>query len=83
MGKDRRIFKRRDFIRTGILGSAALSLPLDRFFFSAGVPSDSGISERVKSKEITETRIQNIAQKYGTEFGAIKPVSRRHRNGRL
>ena len=78
MGKDRRIFKRRDFIRIGILGSAALSLPLGRFFFSVGAPSDSGRGERVKSNVITQTRVQDIAQKYGAEFGAIKPVIRRH-----
>lgn len=83
MEKSRRILKRRDFIRTGILGSAAISLSLGRLFPSIGVRSSSVKSEQVNTTETPQARVYDIAQKYGAEFGAIKPVIRRHRNGRL
>jgi hypothetical protein len=83
MGKNRRIFKRRDFIRTGILGSVALSIPLGRLFFLIDDSSDPGMGEQVNSTWTAQTRVYGIAKKYGAEFGAIKPVIRRHRNGRL
>jgi hypothetical protein len=83
MEKSRRILKRRDFIRTGILGSAAISIPLGRLFPSIGVPSGSGKGEHVNTTGPAQARVYDIIQKYGAEFGAIKPVIRRHRNGRL
>ena len=83
MENSRRILKRRDFIRTGILGSTAISLPLVRLVSSPGAPSGSGEGEQVNTTGTTQARVYDIAQKYGAEFGAIKPVIRRHRNGRL
>jgi hypothetical protein len=83
MENSRRIFKRRDFIRTGILGSAAISLPLGRLFLLPGAPSGSGNGEQVNTTGTAQTRVYDIVQKYGAEFGAIKPVIRRHRNGCL
>jgi len=83
MEKSRRDLKRRDFIRTGILGSAVLSLPLGRLFFSSGAPSDSVMGEQLNKNGTVQTRVYDIVQKYGAEFGAFKPVIRRHGNGRL
>jgi hypothetical protein len=83
MGKGRLILKRREFIRTGILGSAAISFPVSCLFSSIGVPWSSENAEQITRTETDHTRFYNIAQKYGAEFGAIKPVIRRHRNGRL
>ena len=83
MEKSRRIFKRRDFIRTGILGSAVLSSLLGHSFFSSGVPSDSGVAEQLNAAGIPRSEVFNITQKYGAEFGAIKPLDRRYRNGRF
>jgi hypothetical protein len=83
MEKKRRILRRRDFIRTGILGSVAMSLPLGRLFSSIGVPSGSGKDEQVNTTGTDHTQVYNIVEKYGAEFGAITPVIRRHRNGRL
>jgi hypothetical protein len=83
MGKSRRVLKRRDFIRTGILGSAAISLPLGCLFSSIGVSSGSGKGELVNTTGTAHTQVYDIVQKYGAEFGAIKPIIRRHRNGRL
>ncbi len=83
MENSRRILKRRDFIRTGILGSAAISLPLVRLVSSSGAPSGSGQGEQIDTTGKAQARIYDIVQKYGAEFGAIKPVIRRHRNGRL
>jgi hypothetical protein len=83
MENSRRILKRRDFIRTGILGSAAISLSLGRLFPSIGVRSGSGKGEQVNTTGKAQARVYDIAQKYGAEFGAIKPVIRRHRNGRI
>jgi hypothetical protein len=83
MGKGRRIVKRRDFIRTGILGSVTLSLPLGRLLFSISAPSDRAMGEQVNSTSIALPRVYDIARKYGAEFGAIKPIIRRHRNVRL
>ena len=83
MVNNRRIFKRRDFIRTGILGSAILSSLLGHSFFSIGPPSDHWISEHVTEKRIPRSKVFDITQKYGAEFGAIRPLIRRHRNGRF
>ncbi len=83
MENSRRILKRRDFIRTGILGGVAFSSPLGRLFPSISVPSGSGKGEEVNTTGTTQARVYDIARKYGAEFGAIKPVIRRHRNGRL
>jgi hypothetical protein len=83
MGKGRRIFRRRDFIRTGILGGAALSLPLGRFFSSIRASSSPGMDDQRKPKGADQSRVYDVAKKYGAEFGAIRPASRRYRNGRL
>jgi hypothetical protein len=78
MEKSRRIFKRRDFIRTGILGSAVLSSLLGHSFFSSGTPLVPGVGEQVTATGIPRSEVFNITRKYGAEFGAIKPVVRRH-----
>ncbi|HUU52793.1 MAG TPA: hypothetical protein VMW92_07175 [Candidatus Heimdallarchaeota archaeon] len=83
MEKSRRILKRRDFIRTGILGSAAISLPLVRLASSPNAPCGSGKGEQGNTTGKAQSRVYDIAQKYGAEFGAIKPVIRSHQNGRL
>ena len=80
---NRRIFKRREFIRTGILGSAVLASHLGQSFFSSGAPSDPGMIEQVTEEGIPRSKVFDITQKYGAEFGAIKPLVRRHRNGRF
>ncbi|MCK4932371.1 MAG: hypothetical protein KAT01_09400 [Candidatus Aminicenantes bacterium] len=83
MKKKRLILRRRDFISAGILGSAGLSIFIGRLFFSTGVPSSLGKDIQIKSKRTDHTQVYDIVEKYGAEFGAIKPVIRRHRNGRL
>jgi hypothetical protein len=83
MGLGRRILKRREFIWTGILGSAAISLPLSRLFSSMGVLSGPGKGKMVNTIGEAHDRIYDIVRKYSSEFGAVKPVIRRHPNGRL
>jgi hypothetical protein len=83
MGKRRRNFKRRDFIRAGILGSVALSLRSGRLFATIVVPSESGRANKLNSPGEAHPVSHDIVQKYGAEFGAVKPIIRRHRNGCL
>jgi hypothetical protein len=76
MGKNRRIVKRRDFVRAGILGSIALSMRPGRLFSSIGIPCGLGKSNRQNLKRIDYSRLSELVQKYGAEFGAVKPKMR-------
>lgn len=83
MGKRRRSFKRRDFIRAGILGGVAFSLRSGRLFATTDVSSESRRANRLDSTGEAHSISHDVIQKYGAEFGAVKPVIRRHRNGCL
>ncbi len=78
MEKKRLILRRRDFISAGIFGSAGLSIFIGRLFFSTGVPSSLGKDIQIKSKGTDYMRFYGIVEKYGAEFGAIKPSIGRH-----
>ena len=83
MGKRRRNFRRRDFIRTGILGSAALSLGPGRLFSSINTHSDAAEGNRSSIIEEVHPRAFKVIYEYGAEFGAIKPSGRRRKDGCL
>ena len=77
MEKERWILKRRDFIRAGILGSIAFSLGAGRLFSPTDRGSNSDDGNRSKIMGEAQSRAYDLINKYGAEFGAIKPAIRR------
>jgi hypothetical protein len=81
MGKSRRNFKRRDFMRAGILGGVALSLWAGRLFATIVVPSESRKAKKLNSSGEAHPISFDIVEEYGAEFGGVKPIVGRHRHG--
>ncbi len=77
MGKDRWVIKRRNFIRAGFFAGITLSLWKERLFSSIGVPSGEGKSGQSDIAGRDCDYDYNILERYGAEFGAIKPHMRR------
>jgi hypothetical protein len=83
MGRNPIILVRRDFIRAGILGCIAFSLRSDGLFSSILSRSGSDEGHKSNGQKEAQSRVYDLINKYGAEFGAIKPHMRRQRNGSL